>query len=30
MRIALLYGDIEWLAAGAAELRYSASDYARR
>jgi hypothetical protein len=30
MRIALLYGDIEWLAAGAGELRYSASDYARR
>jgi len=30
MRIALLYGDIEWQAAPASELRYSASDYARR
>jgi hypothetical protein len=30
MRIALLYGDMEWLAAGATSLRYSASDYARR
>jgi hypothetical protein len=29
MRIALLYGDIEWQAASASELRYSASDYAR-
>jgi DNA-binding CsgD family transcriptional regulator len=30
MRIALLYGDIEWQAASGGELRYSASDYARR
>ena len=30
MRIALLYGDMEWQAASASELRYSASDYARR
>ena len=30
MRIALLYGDIEWHAASASELCYSASDYARR
>ena len=30
MRIALLYGDIEWQAAGAGEVPYSASDYARR
>ncbi len=30
MRIALLYGDIEWQASPASELRYSASDYARR
>lgn len=30
MRIALLYGDIEWHAGGAALLRYSGSDYARR
>ena len=30
MRIALLYGDIEWQAASSGELRYSASDYARR
>jgi hypothetical protein len=30
MRIALLYGDIEWQAGGAALLRYSGSDYARR
>lgn len=30
MRIALLYGDMEWLAAGASQVRYSARDYARR
>ncbi|MEB3302583.1 MAG: hypothetical protein VKN56_11505 [Cyanobacteriota bacterium] len=30
MRIALLYGDMEWLANGASQVRYSASDYARR
>jgi hypothetical protein len=30
MRVALLYGDIEWQAAGLLQLRYSASDYARR
>ena len=30
MRVALLYGDIEWQAAGANELQYSARDYARR
>lgn len=30
MRVALLYGDIEWQAAGALQLRWSASDYARR
>jgi hypothetical protein len=30
IRLALLYGDIEWLAAGQSQLRYSASDYARR
>lgn len=30
MRIALLYGDMEWRAGGAALLHYSASDYARR
>jgi hypothetical protein len=30
LRVAALYGDIEWRAAGAPQLRYSASDYARR
>ena len=30
MRIALLYGDMEWCAAGASQVRYSARDYARR
>jgi hypothetical protein len=30
MRIALLYGDMEWLAGGDSQLRYSASDYGRR
>lgn len=30
MRIALLYGDIEWHAGGAALVHYSGSDYARR
>jgi len=30
MRVALLYGDLEWQAEGAAELRWSARDYARR
>jgi hypothetical protein len=30
MRVALLYGDMEWLAGGGTQLRYSASDYARR
>jgi hypothetical protein len=30
MRVALLYGDIEWQAGGHSQLRYSASDYARR
>ena len=30
LRLAALYGDIEWLAAGQPQLRYSASDYARR
>ena len=30
MRIALLYGDIEWQAAGEPTVRYSARDYARR
>ncbi|MFN9547740.1 MAG: hypothetical protein ACK6AD_11845, partial [Cyanobacteriota bacterium] len=30
MRVALLYGDMEWLASGASQVRYSASDYARR
>jgi hypothetical protein len=30
IRLALLYGDIEWQAAGQSHLRYSASDYARR
>jgi len=30
MRVALLYGDIEWQAGGANELQYSARDYARR
>ncbi|MFM7548984.1 MAG: hypothetical protein ACKO8I_08935, partial [Cyanobacteriota bacterium] len=30
MRIALLYGDMEWLASGASQVRYSARDYARR
>lgn len=30
MRVALLYGDIEWQAGGASELSYSARDYARR
>ena len=30
MRIALLYGDIEWQAGGAALVHYSGSDYARR
>ena len=30
MRVALLYGDIEWLAGGEVSVRYSASDYARR
>jgi hypothetical protein len=30
MRIALLYGDMEWLAGGGSQLRYSASDYGRR
>jgi hypothetical protein len=30
MRIALLYGDMEWMAAGASQVRYSASDYGRR
>jgi hypothetical protein len=30
IRLALLYGDIEWQAAGLVQLRYSASDYARR
>jgi hypothetical protein len=30
MRVALLYGDLEWQADGASELRWSARDYARR
>jgi len=30
LRVAALYGDIEWRAAGAPQLHYSASDYARR
>ena len=30
LRLSALYGDIEWRAAGAPQLRYSASDYARR
>ena len=30
MRVALLYGDMEWLAGGDSQVRYSASDYARR
>ncbi|MCS5700779.1 hypothetical protein NZK32_17190 [Cyanobium sp. FGCU-52] len=30
MRVALLYGDLEWQAEGASELRWSARDYARR
>ena len=30
MRVALLYGDMEWQADGARELRWSARDYARR
>ena len=30
LRVGALYGDIEWRAAGAPQLRYSASDYARR
>lgn len=30
MRVALLYGDIEWKAAGDPQLSYSASDYGRR
>ncbi|MEY4354709.1 MAG: hypothetical protein RLZZ609_2950 [Cyanobacteriota bacterium] len=30
MRIALLYGDMEWLAGGLGQLRYSASDYGCR
>jgi hypothetical protein len=30
MRVALLYGDLEWQAEGSAEVRWSARDYARR
>ena len=30
LRVTALYGDIEWRAAGQGQLRYSASDYARR
>jgi hypothetical protein len=30
MRVALLYGALEWQADGASELRWSARDYARR